>query len=120
MKTRQEVMAEIEFESRKRNGKTSADITITVGAKGKVHIYFRNGAKEHFKSGVMFGVLKNRMVFEPNSLAGYTVTESTNNKTDYGFLVATVSDVDKYRAWIGDYALKWDEFYEFWYIEKEG
>ena len=120
MKTRQEFMAEIEFESRKRSGKTSADITLTMNGKGnKVNIYFRNGTKEHFPDGVMFGIYKNRIILEPNASVGYSITVANNSKTDYGFIGATVSDADKYRDWIGDYSLKWDEFYEFWYIEKE-
>lgn len=120
MKTRQEFMAEIEFESRKRSGKTSADITLTMNRNGnKVNIYFRNGTKEHFRDGVMFGIYKNRIILEPNASIGYSITVANNSKTDYGFIGATVSDAEKYRDWIGDYALKWDEFYEFWYIEKE-
>lgn len=119
MKSRQEFMAEIEFESRKRSGKTSADITLTMNRNGsKVNIYFRNGTKEHFPDGVMFGIYKNRIILEPNASIGYTITVANNTKTDYGFIGATVSDAEKYRDWIGDYALKWDEFYEFWYIEK--
>lgn len=119
MKSRQEFMAEIEFESRKRSGKGCSDITVTMNGKGnRVNIYFRNGKKENFPDGVMFGVYKNRMVFEPNKTDGYTITTPKTNRIDYGVLSATVADAEKYRVWIGDYELKWDEFYGFWYIER--
>lgn len=121
MKSRQEIMSEIEFESRKRNGRgCPADVTLTLTNKGKkVSLYFRNGVGEHFKEGLMFGILKNRIVLEPNGAIGYKISDSCTKRTDYGVVSATVSDGEKYRSWIGDYKLKWDEFYEFWYIEKE-
>lgn len=124
MKSRQEFMSEIEFETRQRGGMHSKDdITLTV-LKGKngnprVNIYFRNNTKIHFPDGVMFGVYKNRIVFEKSSTQGYKITTGTTNRTDYGCISATVSDAEKYKDWIGDYKLQWDEFYEFWYIERE-
>ena len=124
MKTRQEFMAEIEFETRQKSGyKSQADITLTVlnGNKGKnrVNIYFRNNTKIHFPDGVIFGIYKNRIVFEKSNTQGYKIATNNNNRSDYGCVSATVSDPDKYKDWIGDYTLKWDSFYEFWYIERE-
>lgn len=125
MKSRQEFMAEIEFESRQKSGyRSTADVTLTIsnaksGSKyNRVNIYFRNGVKEHFPEGVMFGIYKNRIIFEPSATNGYKITTSSTNRTDYGFISATVSDIEKYRDWIGDYKLLWDSFYEFWFIAK--
>ena len=125
MKSRQELMAEIEFESRQRTGwKSAMDVTLTItkakdNCKGnRVNIYFRNNTKEHFPDGVIFGIYKNRIIFEPSKSTGYKIAVSHTNRTDYGFISATVSNIDKYRDWIGDYKLLWDEFYEFWYIER--
>ena len=122
MKSRQEFMAEIEFESRQKSCcRGTADITLTFsagkGSKNRVNIYFRNNTKAHFPDGVMFGIHKNRLILEP-SKDGYKISASSTNRTDYGFISATVKDIEKYRDWIGDYKLLWDDFYEFWFIVK--
>ena len=119
MKSRQELMEEIEFESRKRNGKSIADITIaTMKRANSINIYFRNGMHELFPDGVIFGIYKNRIVFEPDKNKGYKVNMRATKKGDIGVVMATVGNIEKYREWIGDYRLLWDEFYEFWYIER--
>lgn len=119
MKNRQEIFAEIEFESRKKNKKGIADITITTTKRANsINIYFRNGMHELFPEGVIFGIYKNRIVFEPDKDKGYTVNTSATKKGDIGVVTATVGDIEKYRAWVGDYEMKYDDFYEFWYIEK--
>lgn len=121
MKSRQELMAEIEFESRIRRKRTLKDITLTVNAKGKVALYFRNGAHEKFKDGFVFGIYKNRIVFDRDN--GYGYFPKVNDGRRWGAQAQvtsiTVSDTEKYKDWIGDYKLQWDEFYEFWYIERE-
>lgn len=119
MKNRQEIFAEIEFESRKRNKKGIADITIaTMKRANTINIYFRNGMHELFPEGVIFGIYKNRIVFEADKDKGYTVNMSATKKGNIGVVTATVGNIDKYREWIGDYEMKYDDFYEFWYIEK--
>lgn len=119
MKNRQEIFAEIEFEGRKKNRKGIADITITTMKRANsINIYFRNGMHELFPEGVIFGIYKNRIVFEPDKDKGYTVNMSATKKGDLGVVTATVGDIERYREWVGDYEMKYDDFYEFWYIEK--
>lgn len=121
MKTRDEIMREIIWESKKRSGKLGRDdITIRVSSKSekKINIYFKNGTKEHFKDGVIFGLLRNRMIFEQDGKRGYAVSTTSTSASDYGFISVTLSN-DAYKDWTGDYQLKHDDFYDFWYIEKE-
>lgn len=127
MKTREEIMSAIEFERRyamRDAAGKEVTITVTVGKKrgAQVGLYFKNNSKEKFKSDrIIFGILKNRIVFEPDA-SGFKITTNSakTKKLDYGFIKATVKDADKYKPFIGDYNLLWDEFYEFWYIERKG
>lgn len=119
MKTRQELMDEIEFETRQRAHKSPSDITISASKKqNQINIYFRNETPDKFQKGVKFGIYKNRIIFEPDE-RGYKVTAyNPKQKRNQGHILATVKEVDKYREWIGDYKLLWDDFYEFWFISK--
>ena len=121
MKSRDEFMAQIEFEGRQRNGRNSQkDVTLSVVRNGsRVNIYFRNDTMKMFDGEqVVFGIYKNRIIFEKR-YDGYKITEIEHKRSTYGSISASVSDINRYKKWIGDYDLKWDEFYEFYYIERE-
>ena len=119
MKTRQELMDEIEFETRQRKGRSPADVTIAASKrKNQLNIYFRNDAPEKFQNGLKFGIYKNRIIFEPDERGYKVCAYNPDQKRNSGHVIATVSDMNKYKDWIGDYKLLWDEFYEFWYIER--
>lgn len=119
MKTRQELMDEIEFETRQRRGRSPADVTITASKrKNQLNIYFRNNTAERFRKGLKFGIYKNRIIFEPDEIGYKVCVSDSEQKRNSGHIVATVSDMSKYKDWIGDYKLLWDDFYDFWYIER--
>lgn len=120
MKTKEELFAEIEFESRKRKNKTMKDFTLTVSGRGKVYMYFRNGTHKNFEGGFRFGIYKNRIIFDKTNVNGLVIKEKEVKSGVIGVAAyITVTDAEKYKPWVGDYDLKWDEFYEFWYIEKK-
>jgi|GEM_PF-1248196 len=98
--------------------KSTADISITE-VKGGTQIIFRNGTREYFKERAQLAVMKNRIYFRGND-DGYKLY-CVGQKKPNGYLkLSEPTDIcKKVTEFLGDYALKYDEFYNLYYIEKE-
>ena len=84
-----------------------------------ISIIFRDKIYSVFETEYLaIAPLKNRIYFKSVSTRdGYKVTE----KGTSGYLKAVVyaDEIPVYKAFIGNYALKYDKFYELYYIERE-
>ena len=98
--------------------RSSADVSITE-VKGGTQIIFRNGTRDHFGQRVQLAVMKNRIYFRGNE-DGFKLF-NLNQKKPNGYLkLFEKTDIcKKVSEFLGDYALRFDEFYELYYIEKK-
>lgn len=107
---------------RNRNN-CNADISISLHkrANGQKHdaigLTFRNGCGEKFGSTIQVAVYKNRVMFRT---AEDGICMQRNKAVQSNNIYARFSDVNgELKNFIGDYELKYDDFYELYYIEKE-
>lgn len=111
--------------------KSSADISISIvytsladkmnGVKPKVAFTFRNKSRHVVSETdyVMIAVVKNRVFFKGSTAnEGFLIGHQANTQ-DNGYLRISQADfVSRLSPFIGDYELKYDKFYELYYIEK--
>ena len=117
-------MNEISWISKKtaRGIRSDMDISLRLiknggGKKNTINLILRNGISEIFEApGLVVGVRKNRMFFVPRE-DGYKIG-AANDKSDnrYVRIPATNNDLIEF---CGDYELKYDNFLEMYYIERE-
>lgn len=128
--TRDDFMKMVDFQGPKII-KSKADITIGASSKEDcINVYFRNGVKDFFGTHVKVGIYKDRMIFcEADNRTGFKISGPaknaavTNNyRKLYGHCVVPISadKIAEYKEWIGDYDLKVDDFYDYYYIQKKG
>lgn len=91
------------------------DVSISIVKDGAVSIVLRNGKKKLFDGAISYAIFKNRVMLRPDK-RGYAI--SGNNKSENGYVKIHKGD-EELRNFIGDYDLKYDDFYELYYIEKE-
>lgn len=95
------------------------DVSITF-IKGDIFAFvFRNNTWEFFDGRVEFAIYKNRILFR-HSDVGMQIKPKKGSKTPnhYGKISGKCTPKGL-RNFIGDYIMKYDEFYELYYIEKE-
>lgn len=128
MKTREDFMAGINFVKPKQV-KSHADFSINLsGKKNTFNVYFRNNCRELFGDYVVFGIFKDRLIIEPSDAnTGFKITVPTRGYTNencrkaYGHVTLKVPEdlFDAYKEYIGDYEFKYDNFYEYYYVQKK-
>lgn len=122
------ILPELQWFSKKRmlGEVNSSAVSITVTTAGKnsrtdrrrLAFIFRDKIFEGFNSRyITFAIMKNRIYFkgvEPKE--GYAVTIKGLN----GYCQATITldELEDFESFIGDYSLKYDDFYELYYVEK--
>lgn len=123
------VLPELQWFSKKRKlgegGSSAVSVVITSSGKNlrsdrrRLTFIFRDKMYENFNSKyVTFAVMKNRIYFrgvEPRK--GYSVTVKGLN--GYAQCIINLDELKQLEPFIGDYSLKYDDFYELYYVEKE-
>ena len=111
-----------------RNGRSNADITvnrISPARKGKKEdidkyrysITFRNKVNENFGKYIDITVFKNRILMRPG-IEGKSRKFYGSEKTNRNIVIVETEKTKVLKDFIGDYRLRYDETYEFWYVEK--
>ena len=111
----------------KRGARTrvSSDITVNIidsaskKGLGAVSITFRNDCWEELGENVEIAIFKNRVLFRQGE-CGFGWKNKGNVKTKNHYMRITLTEETKaLKNFVGDYELKYDSFYELYYIEKE-
>ena len=98
--------------------KVDADISISEVKQG-VHIIFRNETREIIGERVQFAIMKNRLYLKSDE-HGLKLYDAKKTKRDNGYIkISSPKHVPQFRAFIGDYQLRHDDFYDLYYIERE-
>lgn len=113
--TKREAQERFNWKVKTNNVGLNDDVSITVVKDGAISIVLRNGKKKLFDGAISYAVFKNRVMFRKDK-RGYAI--SGNNKSENGYVKIGKGD-DELQDFIGDYELKYDDFYELFYIEKE-
>ena len=122
------VLPELQWFDKKRKlgdvGSNAVSITITTSSKNsksdrrRLSFIFRDKIFEDFNSRyITFAIMKNRIYFkgvEPKE--GYAVTVKGLN--GYTQCTITLDELEQFEPFVGDYSLKYDDFYELYYVEK--
>lgn len=117
------------FDKKRKLGEVSSNaVSITVTAAGKkskvdrrrLSFVFRDKLFENFNSRyITFAIMKNRIYFKGvKAKEGYAIIVKGLN----GYCQATITldELKDFELFIGDYSsLKYDDFYELYYVEKE-
>lgn len=105
--------------SRSRQRKGNYDVSINSHKDGTVGITFRNKKAELIGDRLEYAIFKNRVLFRysENGMALHNIKNNSNNPDNCYAKFA--KSIDDFRQFIGDYDLKYDDFYELYYIEKE-
>lgn len=93
--------------------------------KQKIKAYsliFRNTAPQQIGNNFQIAIYKNRVMIRPvEEGQGVKLQMKSNSKTPNGYAkLRCDEDTKELDKFIGDYELKYDTFYELYYIEKEG
>lgn len=123
------VLPELQWYNKKRrlgDGCSKAvSISITTGSKNsksdrrRLAFIFRDKIFEGFNSKhITFAIMKNRIYFKGvEPVDGYAITVKGLN--GYVQVTVTSDELGMFEPFIGDYSLKYDKFYELYYVEKE-
>lgn len=111
---------------RKNVHRSDADVSINCITYEKkpfsgISFTFRNEVAGFFGDRIQFAIYKNRVMFRP-SVEGEGIALCTVNKKSPNryFKMKLTKDIEELKSkFIGDYELKYDSFYEVYYIEKE-
>ena len=125
-------------EIRKGYSRNDRDVTVNIVYKTKadkaenknpiITLTFKNGVRHLFADNeyALIAVVKNRIFFKESDaehglLVRQQKTQSKNAKSyDNGYLrIGDRNAVESLIPFFGSYDLKWDKFYELYYIEKE-
>lgn len=116
--------------------RSNADVTINDvyptkddkknGTKARISFTFRNGARRAISENdyVLLAVIKNRIFFKTGSMNdGFLISSASTNSgivKDNGYMRVTEKEcIEMLKPFIGSYDLKYDQFYELYYIERE-
>lgn len=100
----------------KSKKKTASDVSINLHKGEHIGITFRNGADKKIGERLEVAVYKNRVLFRdsPNGV----IMQNKSGKIGKN-VYARINDItEELRPFIGDYELKYDDFYELYYVEK--
>lgn len=85
-------------------------------------IIFRNKTWEKFSNRIEIATYKNRVLFRnSDNERGILLTKKADNTTQNHYAKLTNIDektMELFKTFIGDYEMKYDSFYELYYIEK--
>lgn len=104
------------------NSKADVSITVTGSKKDSINITIRNGLEKRIsKTGfVKMALFKNKIIFaETTERDGFTCRKNQSNKQPNVYIKFALVGREWLQDFVGDYQLKTDEFYDFYYIEKE-
>lgn len=103
-----------------------ADVSITVANNNPqrrcINFIFRNDTEKLISETgyIVAAPYKNRVFFkEATSATGITLTKNKNSSGSTYARISSEPDVPKFLDYAGNYQLKYDDFYELYYIEKE-
>lgn len=101
----------------KAKKKTVADVSISLHKGGNMGITFRNETDKLIGDRLEVAVYKNRVLFRctPNGVVMQNKTGKVVSKNVYARICCME---DELKPFIGDYELKYDDFYELYYVEK--
>lgn len=117
------VLPELMWNTKQRSANNgNADVSVSIvkngGDRRRLNFSFKNDIDQLFGGDyVVFALMKNRIYFKAsNSIEGYKLSKAKNR----AYVAATLngSQVDEYKKFIGDFDLKFDVFYELYYIER--
>lgn len=88
---------------------------------GGISFTFRNDVWQFFDGKIEFAIYKNRILFRTATDNGGLTLFSGSNKSNNKYFKIRVTEDTKIikEQFIGDYELKYDSFYELYYIERE-
>ena len=126
--TKEEFYNKLKVMSKDRRGrKSDHDVSVTrsVLNDGSMSNYlnftFRNGVHEFFSSGrVSFAVFKNRLIILDDK-DGFAMTKMNRDDNGSRYIKAYITNGREGLVSFenDNYDLKWDDLYEYYYIEKE-
>lgn len=110
----------------KRSYKGEADVSIRRALsndKPIISISLRNDCSKIISNTefIKLAPFKNRLFFkESDSFSGFKATSNNSVKESTKYIkVSFKQDVDRLAIFEGDYSLRYDDFYELYYIERE-
>lgn len=119
------MLKELNWIGKATKHKSDADVSITLGhrSNGKeiVSIIVRNEMFNLLSTTeyVLVAVLKNRIFFkEADQAEGILMYANANTKASRYMKFERPEMVEMFKPFLGDYSLRYDEFYELYYIEK--
>lgn len=105
----------------------NSDISINVSNGGKqmtkgtkkLSIIIRDNLWKQFKSDyIVFAIMKNRIYFRASDrFEGYKI--AVKNTSAYIGCVITGDEIADYESFVGNYHLRFDDYYELYYIDIE-
>ncbi len=105
------------------------DVSITVANQSNttkkkcVNFTFRNGIEKLITDTeyILVAPYKSRVFFKKaTDVDGITLLKNKNSSNSTYARISAENDVPKFEGYAGNYQLKYDEFYELYYVEKEG
>lgn len=124
MVTREDFFKNLEFEGGSRTrGTSDLDVSLTcvkyAHGQMRMSFTFRNGVYEKLSTTgrLRFALYKNRIIFQ-DSEKGLKFYKGTKSDTNTRYVQLAPNDLEAWKTFIGDYDLKFDEFYEYYYIER--
>jgi len=122
------VLPELEwFNKKRRLGELgSGAVSIRVASPSRtskadhrrLSFIFRDKLYENFKSKyITFAIMKNRIYFKSvEAVEGYAIT--VKGLSGYTQCTVTPNELKQFESFIGEYSLKYDDFYELYYVER--
>lgn len=113
--------------SASKQSRSASDVTISkifwdTAKKTKAYSFvFRNNTAERIGEYIKIAIYKNRVLIRPASVGDsihISIKSNCNTKNSYG-KIKCEPNTQELDYFIGDYELKYDPFYEIYYIEKE-
>mgnify|MGYP003297646411 CR=1 FL=1 len=108
------------------NHGAKADVSVTIANQSEsrrcVNVTFRNSVNELVTQTdyMVVAPFKNRLFFKSaTDVNGLLLCKNANSPNRY-IRINRESDVESLTKFAGNYDLKYDEFYELYYIEKKG
>lgn len=87
--------------------------------QGAISFTFRNGCWNNFGKRVEIAIYKNRVMFRTSEKGASLNTRSINNSVNRYMKLKVDESTEALKDFRGDYELKYDAFYELFYVEKE-
>ena len=101
--------------------KAQTDVSISIIRNGdkanSISFVLRNDVWKNFGERVAIAVYKNRVLFRTDENGAKVDTRGIKNCTNRYLKFRVDETTERLKAFVGDYELKYDDFYELYYIE---